>query len=141
MVCTGDALDENFDLNEDEEDADEDDDGDGSQEEDGSEEEPEQDAKDVKRAAQAAGSHPLQQSLRAAASELLRKYGVATEDAGVLMLLRDLCTATGRVSGVSPHEITAPQAMLPYLGDVCLVQVSHQRAYPACVKTFGIGCR
>lgn len=92
MVRTGDALDENFELNGDEGDAQEDNDGDGPQEEDGSEEEPEQDATDVKRAAQAAGSHPLQQSLRAAAGELLRKYGVATEDAGVLMLLRDLCT-------------------------------------------------
>ena len=92
MVCTGDALDENFELDEDEEDADEDDDGDGSQEEDGSGEEAEQDAKDVKRTAQAAGSHPLQQSLRAAAGQLLRKYGVAAEGTGVLMLLRDLCT-------------------------------------------------
>ena len=37
---------------------------------------------------QASGSHPLQQSLKAAAGELLRKYGVAPEDAGVLMLLQ-----------------------------------------------------
>lgn len=115
MVHTGDALDENFELDEDEEGADEDDDGYGSQEEDGSGEEPEQDAKDVKRAAQAAGSHPLQQSLRAAADQLLRKYGVPTEDAGVLMLLHDLCSVlAGSPAGALMRLLHPQQGAMPW---------------------------
>ena len=75
---TGDALDELT--------GDEEDDEEGSAEEGDSERDDELDATDAKRAAQAAGGDPLQQSFRATASELLKKYGVATADAGGLML-------------------------------------------------------
>lgn len=78
IIHAGDALDDNFDLS-----------GDDEDDEEGSEEEEESDieldATDAKRAAQASGSHPLQESFRAAASELLKKYGVAADDAGVLL--------------------------------------------------------
>ena len=77
---TGDALDENFELSGDEEDDEE-----GSAEDGDSEGDAELNATDAKRAAQAAGDHPLQQNFQAAASELLKKYGVATDDAGGLM--------------------------------------------------------
>ena len=79
-MYTGDALDENFELSGDEED-----DEAGSAEEGDSEGDDELNATDAKRAAQAAGDHPLQQRFQAAASELLEKYGVAADDAGGLM--------------------------------------------------------
>lgn len=72
-------MDDNFDLSGEEEGADVD-------EEDDSQEASDEDAElagtDAKRAAQASGSHPLQQSFKAAAGELLKKYGIATDDAG-----------------------------------------------------------
>ena len=79
-LCTGDALDENCDLSGDE------DDGDG----DDSQEESEEDAAATGRAQQASGSHPLQQSFKAAAGELLKKYGIAPDDAGGLVSRREL---------------------------------------------------
>ena len=79
-MCTGDALDENFELTGDEEDDEE-----GSAEAGESEGDDELDATDAKRAAQAAGDDPLQQSFHAAAAELLKKYGVATDGAGGLV--------------------------------------------------------
>ena len=78
----GDALDENFELSGDEEDDEE-----GSAEEGDSEGDDEVNATDAKRTAQAAGDHHLQQSFQAAASELLKKYGVATDNTGGLMPL------------------------------------------------------
>ena len=44
------------------------------------------DATDAKRAGQASGAHPLQQSFKAAAGELLKKYGMAPDDAGGLVI-------------------------------------------------------
>ena len=77
---TGDALDENFELTGDEED------DEGSSTEEGeSEASDELDATDAERTAQAARYDPLQQSFKAAASELLKKYGVNTDGAGGLM--------------------------------------------------------
>ena len=68
-------MDENFQLSEEE-------DGEEGDSEEGSDEDAEGDATDAKRVQQASGSHPLQQSFKAAAGELLRKYGVSPDDAG-----------------------------------------------------------
>ena len=75
LLCAGDALDENFQLSEE-------DDGEEDASEEGSDKDADKDATDAKRAQQASGSHPLQQSFKAAAGELLKKYGVAPDDAG-----------------------------------------------------------
>ena len=89
----------------------EDDDGDeedGSREE--SDEDAEEDASDVRHARQTPGSHPLQQSFKAAAGELLKKYGLAPEDAGGLALRTDatidmrLCTRCCSFNGCGAHS-------------------------------------
>ena len=104
---TGDALDDNFELSGDEEDDEE-----GSAEEGDSEGDDELNATDAKRAAQAAGDHPLQQSFQAAASELLKKYAVATDDAGGLMpsLWSCACRPQTRVVWRRPswHSFSCP---------------------------------
>jgi nucleolar protein 14 len=71
-IKAGDALDENFELS----------DEDGSRDASGSDEEEEATGADAKRATQASGDHPLQKSFKAAAAELLKKYGMQTADAG-----------------------------------------------------------
>ena len=69
-------MDENFQLSDEEQE-----DGEEDDSEEGSDKDAEGDATDAKRAQQASGSHPLQQSFKAAAGELLKKYGVAPGDA------------------------------------------------------------
>ena len=80
-LFTGDALDD-FDLSGEKEDSDEDEEDDSQE---GSIEDAEEDATDAKRAGQASGAHPLQQRFKAAAGELLKKYGMAPDDTGALV--------------------------------------------------------
>ena len=96
-------------------------------EEDDSQEESDEDAElagtDAKRAAQASGSHPLQQSFKAAAGELLKKYGIATGDAGrPLRSSRDNCPLSKALSFAEDNTLCMPHRFKAAAGKLVRIQ-------------------